>query len=162
MAKKKADGKVTKKNPVGNPNLAEEGKPYRWQKGMSGNPDGRPPDMLKQLMKRANVEFNVELTKKDKYRILESMMEMSVNQLMKLGKDKDCPIFMAGIAKAMYTDFNNGKTPMLDKLFDRFFGRAAQPLTHGVDPDLPAGTTAVKFVVMPDNGRGNPRKKKKK
>jgi hypothetical protein len=25
-----------------NPNIAEDGKPYRWQKGQSGNPSGRP------------------------------------------------------------------------------------------------------------------------
>jgi len=25
-----------------NPNIAEDGKPYRWKKGKSGNPSGRP------------------------------------------------------------------------------------------------------------------------
>jgi hypothetical protein len=29
-----------------NPNLAEEGKPYRWKKGESGNPSGRPKSKL--------------------------------------------------------------------------------------------------------------------
>ena len=30
------------KSRIGNPNLAEEGKPYRWKPGQSGNPKGRP------------------------------------------------------------------------------------------------------------------------
>lgn len=33
---------IPKKRRPGNPNVAKEGEPYRWKKGQSGNPGGRP------------------------------------------------------------------------------------------------------------------------
>lgn len=32
------------KRKLGNPNIVEAGKPYRWLPGQSGNPNGRPPN----------------------------------------------------------------------------------------------------------------------
>jgi hypothetical protein len=41
VKKKAVKKKVTKKKKKGNPNIANEGKQYRWKKGDSGNPAGR-------------------------------------------------------------------------------------------------------------------------
>lgn len=94
-----------------------------WEKGESGNPNGRPRKALNMLSKKIGVEFNVTLSGQDKYRILESMLEMSINELKSIGTDPRAPAFMAIIARGIVTDFSKGTTSTLDGLMDRFFGK---------------------------------------
>lgn len=42
MVEDKASKQV--KSRLGNPDIAEEGKPYQWKPGQSGNPEGRKPN----------------------------------------------------------------------------------------------------------------------
>lgn len=121
------------------------GKVNQWERGESGNPNGRPRKTLKRLEQLIGIEFNVTLSKADKFAILEAMLEMSGNELAKIGSDKDTPIFMVNIAKAILDDTKKGQVKTLSELMDRFFGKAAQPLTG--DPEKP-----LQFVLPPGTG----------
>lgn len=97
-----------------------------WQQGESGNPKGRPRKVLSELAKKVGVDFQVSLSKEDKFTILESMMEMSLQELKSIATDKSAPAFMVVVASAIRKDIQSGKLGALNDLFDRFFGRPDQ------------------------------------
>jgi len=99
---------------------------YFWEKGESGNPNGRPRKVLSRLQEEVGVEFNVSLTKADKWAILEAMLEMNMNDLGKIATDKECPAFMVVIANAIREDIKKGRIWTVSELFDRFFGKPVQ------------------------------------
>lgn len=97
-----------------------------WQRGQSGNPNGRPRKVLSELAKKVGVDFQVTLSKEDKFTILEAMMEMSLTELKSVATDKNAPAFMVVVASAIRKDIQAGKLGALNDLFDRFFGRPDQ------------------------------------
>lgn len=97
-----------------------------WKKGESGNPKGRPRRMLRQMEESIGIEFKVSLSGDDKYQILNSMIEMSLEELKNISTDKTCPVFMVNVAKALKKDIENGRIVTLAELFDRFFGKSKQ------------------------------------
>ena len=97
-----------------------------WKKGESGNPEGRPRRMIHHLCEKIGVDFNVCLTKDDKYQIIESMIEMSLTELKLIATDQNAPSFMVLIASAIKSDIANGNLYTLNSLFDRFFGKPLQ------------------------------------
>lgn len=44
-----------------------------WQRGVSGNPNGRPRRFLSVIEKKIGIDFNVSLSGNDKYQIPESI-----------------------------------------------------------------------------------------
>ena len=104
---------------------------HRWKRGESGNPEGRPRRVLKQIEERVGIEFNVSLSSDDKFQILNSMIEMSLDELRDITTDRSCPVFMVNVARALKRDIENGRITTLSELFDRFFGRPKQ--TSDVD-----------------------------
>lgn len=97
-----------------------------WVRGQSGNPNGRPRRAIATLEKGIGIEFNVSLSKDDKYQILESMLEMDLNSLQQIASDKTSPAFMVNIAMAIRKDIHNGRISTVSELFDRFFGKPYQ------------------------------------
>lgn len=112
MAKGKSKGNVANLKP--------------WVKGQSGNPKGRPKRALKELQEKAGVDFQVHLSRADKTRILESMMEMNLADLKSIATDGRAPAFMVVLANAIKTDVAKGKMDSLIMLMDRFYGRPVQ------------------------------------
>lgn len=101
----------------------------RWERGESGNPDGRPRKVLSELAEKVGVDFKVSLSKEDKFSILESMLEMSLEELKSIATDKRAPAFMVVVAGAIRKDITNGKMYTINDLFDRFFGKPNQTST---------------------------------
>ena len=87
------------------------GKETQWKRGQSGNPNGRPRRVLSALAEKVGVDFNVSLSKQDKFTILESMLEMNVSQLKELSSDKTTPAFMVIVSNAIRADVVNGGKP---------------------------------------------------
>ena len=111
----------------------------QWEPGESGNPLGRPKMALKQLAEKAGVDFQVHLTRTDKTRILESMMEMTMGQLKSIATDPRAPAFMVVIATAIKGDIKSGSFRTIDMLMDRFYGRAVQAIAvMGTPPEAAA------------------------
>ena len=107
-----------------------------WQRGVSGNPNGRPRRFLSVIEKKIGVDFNVSLSGNDKYQILESMLEMSLKELSRIEADPDAPAFMAVVARAIREDVTRGTTRTMEALFDRFFGRAKQEIDHSLNSTI--------------------------
>jgi len=107
-----------------------------WQRGVSGNPNGRPRRFLSVIEKKIGVDFNVSLSGNDKYQILESMLEMSLKELSRIEADPDAPAFMAIVARAIREDVTRGTARTMEALFDRFFGRAKQEIDHSLNSTI--------------------------
>lgn len=96
---------------LGNPNIAEEGKPYQWLPGESGNPKGRPPNikyisdyLREELQKVTDGKTNAEL-------IAEALIGLSKQPNMR------------------------GYVPAIKELLDRIEGKV--PDTHKLESDMP-------------------------
>jgi hypothetical protein len=102
---------------------------------------------------------HLSMSKEDKYKFIEMLMEMPFNKLKDLAEsctyDVDAnpkvvddillkkiskiqttmPIYMLNIITAIFQDVQEGKTTTIDKYFDRFYGKAAQVITGGTAAD---------------------------
>lgn len=105
----------------GRKDIYKDARPF--QKGQSGNPNGRPRNVLTKLESLIKQEFKVHLSKADKLTIMESMLEMSVQQLGIIAQDKDSPAFMVVMANSIRGDIERKKMGTVDELFARFWGR---------------------------------------
>lgn len=97
-----------------------------WKKGESGNSNGRPRRALHELCEKTGVDFQVSLSREDKMQILESMLEMSIEELKLIATDSKSPAFMVLVASALRADIADGKMYSMNSLFDRFFGMPEQ------------------------------------
>lgn len=120
-----------------------------WKKDQSGNPNGRPRRMIQQLADKIGTEFNVTLTKEDKYQIIESMLELSINELKLIALDQNAPVFMTMIASSIKADISAGRLYTLDSLFNRFFGMPEQTSKMTLAGD---GEPLITSVIIKERG----------
>lgn len=79
--------------------------------------------MLAQIQEAAGVQFQVTLTRSDKFTIIESMLEMTLQELRKVAKHKDTPVFVSLVAKAIVSDFSKKTMSSVDVIFNRVYGK---------------------------------------
>lgn len=115
-------------NPVGNPNAAEAGKPYRFQKGVP-NPfsRGRPKLVsdIVDLVKKLNLD---PLTPAQVKNSLQSLVVLSVDQLKDIVRDDKQPAFVHIIAKYLVSDKRAYQT--IQDILDRTHGKPTQQIQH--------------------------------
>lgn len=110
MTNDKPNKQVEKR--LGNPNIAEEGKPYHWKPGQSGNPNGRPPKDI----------------------CITSLVKEFLEQEAKDGKTH-AQLVAEAIVKLAEDYHFKGNVSAIRELLDRIEGRV--PETHKVEADVP-------------------------
>jgi hypothetical protein len=143
-------GKKRKMNPKSLNNL----KPFKPGQDPRRNTAGTPKSTLKELEERIGVSFGIALSKGDKYQIIESLLETPIKDLKRIVQDESAPVFLVNVAAAIVSDTQRGETTTLDKMLDRFFGRARQESVIIGDKENPVFVNQESTLIyMPANGR---------
>ena len=138
------------KNPASLKNL----KPFEPGHDHRRNLAGGPKSTLKELEEKIGVSFGIALSKGDKYQIIESLLETPLKELKKIVQDESAPVFLVNVAAAIVSDTQRGETTTLDKMLDRFFGRARQESVIIGDKENPVFVNQESTLIfMPSNGR---------
>lgn len=137
-----------------NPNSQANLKPFVPGFDPRRNLVGAPKSTLDELEQILGVKFTVALSKQDKFKIIESLMESSLAELKKIAENVNAPVFLVNIAMAMVLDTKKGSTYTIESLMDRFFGKARQESVIIGDKESPVFINQESTViVMPSNGR---------
>lgn len=102
----------------------------KWEKGESGNPNGRPKKIENVLTDYFLAEHNLKLTKSQSQDIIKTILGKTRAELMELAKNDNLPFWVALIAKKATRDFEKGSIHILDVLFDRVYGKPKEEVDH--------------------------------
>lgn len=108
-----------------------------WKKGQSGNPKGRPRKIIGKLEKLIGEEFALDLSKAEKYQILEWALEKNKEELQSIVDDEKQPAFLVCVANSILGDIKNKRIITVEALFDRIFGKPKQSVEHSGDKENP-------------------------
>lgn len=95
--------------------------PYKFPKGVTGNPNGRPRKYVTILKEQGYKLGEINDT-------IQSMMAMTVEELQDVYKHKDSTILEKTIAGAMYKSIQKGSLYSLDTLLTRVYGKPKEQM----------------------------------
>jgi hypothetical protein len=88
----------------------------KWDKGQSGNPNGRPPKFISTLKR-------VGFKKAEIDGCLEVLLSMTVDELKEVFMNQEATILEKTIAKALHKDLNGGRLDALETILNRTYGK---------------------------------------
>lgn len=118
--------------------------PYSWQKGQSGNPNGRPRKFVCQLK---NMGYN----KQDINQTIENMLSMTLNELADVFKDNDATILERTVANALKNSLEKGSLYSIETLISRVHG---QPKFE-VDQTISSNISILNIDPLTDDSTNN-------
>lgn len=107
---------------------ADHLEPWTWKPGESGNPNGRPRNILRGVCEQLGIDIKAAVPLPEKVAFINRMLEMTLDQLKNIAGDKRAPAWMVMVASAIRTDIAAGKMTTLDALLDRVHGRPTQAI----------------------------------
>lgn len=124
-----------------NSDRTENLKPF--QKGQSGNKNGRPKKYLTSVTDKTGYA-NSEIQD-----CIKSMLKMSMSEIKQIQKDDSIPVLEKIIASGIVSDCQKGELRNLETLMNRSYGKVKESIEHdgslnlGLTPELDA---AVKIL----------------
>lgn len=108
-----------------------------WQKGQSGNPNGRPKSVERILKDYFLDEHNLKLTKTQTQDIITVILAKNKKQLVELAKNDELPFWISLIARKAQRDYEKGSIHILDVLFDRVYGKPKEEIAQVISMNIP-------------------------
>lgn len=112
-----------------------------FKKGQSGNPNGRPSEVLSIAMKK--------LTKEELEDIANLIIKGTKDDLIKMAKDPKCSVIKLMVASSVLRIVKEGSVDGLDKILNRLIGKVKET----VDLNGSGFTPTTVILKLPDNGR---------
>lgn len=104
----------------------------RYEKGETGNPNGRPKKLDTILHDYFFAEHNVKLSKAQTQDMIQVVLGKTRAELVELAKNDELPFWISLIAKKATRDFEKGSIHILDVLFDRVYGKPREEITQNI------------------------------
>lgn len=117
--------------------MANEKNLIPFEKGVSGNPKGRPKKVETIIKEYFSEEHGVLLSKTQSQDIIKAILGKTRKELIELAKDEDLPFWISLIAKKAQRDFEKGSLHILDVLFDRVYGKPKEEVEQTINEGAP-------------------------
>src|SRR3990167_3187152 len=102
-----------------------------WEKGQSGNPNGRPKKLLRHFNEQMKAEGYERVSPTQIAEAYELLMNLTAEDISKVAQDKKQPMLLRIVAKGI-ADKKMGHE-MIEKIIDRAHGKSRQKIDHVTD-----------------------------
>lgn len=105
-----------------------------WAKGESGNPKGRPPKVIKEIVGELKDSGFERITESQVRELYEYALTLNLNELKRIQSDEDTPLILRVVCKGL---LSNKGYDVLESMLSRLNGRPRQTTMIGGADDNP-------------------------